>query len=509
MNRRRIKIAALVLLLGFVLMAQCFAQEVNIDVKTHTLPNGLKVLIVENHEAPIVAFYRYHKVGGVNEYSGMFGASHLLEHMMFKGTQKIGTWDYKAEVPIMKKIDKLVDEIDKERAKSLSGYEKVDKEKITRLWGEVKKLQDEQRKYVRKNEIDYIYKSEGGRGLNASTGYDATDYYISLPSNKLEVWAFIESERMKAPVFREFYSERDVVYEERRMRTDNTPNGTMFENFFSHLFVAIPYGQDVVGWASDIESMRREQVEKYFRKYYSPGNTILAVVGDVKEKEVMDMVNKYFASIPPQPLPDPIYATEPEQKGERRITVKYDANPMFYIGYHGPRPGEPDQYALDILGNILSSGRTGRFYKNLVKTNKAFYANGGNWTMGYENIFVIGASPKNPVTSEQLEKDIYAEIERLKTEPVSQEELQKVFNQIDAQYIRLMDSRMSLGVRLAGAEAWTGSYKNFFKERELLKKVTPEDIMRVANKYLTQDNRTVTTLVKDSPKKEEGKESHE
>ena len=494
-----------ILLFVAALTIQCFAEDTNIDVKTYKLPNGLKVLIVENHQAPVVALYRYHKVGGVNEYSNMFGASHLLEHMMFKGTQKIGTWDYKAEVPIMKKIDKLVDEIDKERAKGLSGYEKPDKKKIARLWKEVKELQTEQRKYIRKNEIDFLYKNQGGRGLNASTGYDATDYYIMLPSNKTEVWAFIESERMKDPVFREFYSERNVVYEERRMRTDNTPDGVLFENFFSHLFVAIPYGQDVVGWASDIESMRREQIEKYFRKYYSPGNTILAIVGDVNPDEIMAMVKKYFGPIPSQPLPEPIYAEEPPQKGERRITVKYDANPMFYIGYHGPRPGHPDQYALDILGYILSGGRTSRFYKNLVKSNKAYYASGGNWTFGYANVFVISGSPKKPLTSEELETAIYKEIEKLKTEPVSQRELQKIFNKIDAQYVRMMGSRMLLGRRLANAEMWTGTWKNFFKERELLKQVTAEDVMRVAKKYLTKNNRTVTHLVKESKEKKEGK----
>jgi len=506
MKRKTSLIIAVILLVLLTFTIQAHAKEVKLDAKKYVLPNGLTVLIVENHDAPVVALYRYHKVGGVNEYSGMFGASHLLEHMMFKGTKKIGTWNYKAEKPIMAKIDKLMDEIDKERAKDISDYQKMDKEKVKRLWDEIHKLQKEQKKYIRKNELDFLYESHGARGTNASTGYDATDYYCNLPSNKLELWMFIESDRMKDPVFREFYSERDVVYEERRMRTDSDPDGLLFENFFSHLFVAIPYGQDVVGWASDIETLRRGKIEEYFRKYYSPGNTILAIVGDVDEKNVMELVKKYFGQIPAQPLPEPIYAKEPPQRGERRIKVRFDATPRLKIGYHGPRPGHPDQYVLDVISYLLSRGRTSRFYKNLVKKNIAFKASGWNWTMGYANVFVLSGSPKSPSTTKDLEEAIYAELEKLKTEPVSKWELQKIHNQIDAQYIRVMGSRMGIAQRLSHAQAWTGSWRNF-DDREKLKKVTPDDIMRVAKKYFRPDNRTVAVLIKKEKKKEVRRDS--
>lgn len=501
MKKRIVMTLAVILFISLFISIQAMAKEVKLDVKKHILPNGLTVLIIEKHDAPVVALYRYHKVGGVNEYSGMFGASHLLEHMMFKGTKKIGTWNYEAEKPIMAKIDRLMDEIDKERAKGITDYYKMDKKKVKKLWDEIHKLQKEQRKYIRKNELDFLYEGNGAKGLNASTGYDATDYYCNLPSNKLELWMFIESDRMKDPVFREFYSERDVVYEERRMRTDNDPDGLLFENFFSHLFVAIPYGQDVVGWATDIESLRRDKIEKYFRKYYSPGNTILAIVGDINEEKAMKLVKKYFGTIPAQLLPEPIYAKEPLQRGERRIKVKYDATPRVKIGFQGPKPGHPDQYVLDIISHLLSSGRTSRFHKNLVKKNIAFSAAGWNWTFGYANVFVISASPKNPNTTQDLEKAIYAELEKLKTEPVGKRELQKIHNKIDAQYIRFMGTRMGMAQLLAHAEAWTGSWKNF-DDRDKLKMVRPEDIMRVAKKYLKSDNRTVTVLVKKEKKEE-------
>ncbi|MCD4782366.1 MAG: insulinase family protein [Candidatus Eremiobacteraeota bacterium] len=501
MRRKISPVIAVILLALLFITSQALAKEVKLDVKKHVLPNGLTVLIIEKHDAPLVALYRYHKVGGVNEYSGMFGASHLLEHMMFKGTKKIGTWNYEAEKPIMAKIDKLVDEIDRERAKGISDYHKMDKAKVKKLWDEVHKLQKEQRKYIRKNELDFLYEGHGARGLNASTGYDATDYYCNLPSNKLELWMFIESDRMKEPVFREFYPERDVVYEERRMRTDNNPNGLLFENFFSHFFVAIPYGQDVVGWATDIESLRRDKIEKYFRKYYSPGNTIIAIVGDVNEEKTMKLIKEYFGNIPAQPLPEPIYAKEPLQRGERRIKVKYEAAPRVVIGFHGPKPGHPDQYVLDVISSLLSSGRTSRFYKNLVRKNIAFGVSGSNWTFGYANAFVVMGSPKNPNTTQDLEKAIYAELERLKTKPVGKRELQKIHNKIDARYLKIISTNMGMAQHLAHAEAWTGSWKNF-DERDKMKMVSADDIMRVAKKYFTSDNRTVTVLVKKEKKKE-------
>jgi predicted Zn-dependent peptidase len=492
-----------VVLTAILLICACAVQaaEFKLNVKKHVLPNGLTVLIVEKHDAPIVALYRYHKVGAVNEYANMFGCSHLLEHMMFKGTKTIGTWNYKAELPIMKEIEKLVDQIDKERVKGLSDYQKMDKAKIDKLWKQVAALQAKQGKYIVKNEIHTIYGEEGGRGLNASTGFDATDYYLMLPSNKLELWAFVESDRMGSPVFREFYSERDVVYEERRMRTDNDPDGVMYENFFSHFFVSIPYGQDVVGWASDIESLRKDKVMAYLKKYYSPGNTTLAIVGDVNEKEALALVTKYFGKIPAQPLPEPIFSEEPPQIGERRIKVNFDANPQMMIGFHGPKPGSKDQYALDIISQILSTGRTSRLYQNLVKKNIAYSAGGWNWTLGYTNAFVISAMPKGQTTDEQLEKAIYAELDRLKTEPVTQKELEKIYNKVDLNYVRLMENPMSIAVSLAQAQAWTGEWQNF-DDREKTKKVTPEEIMQVAKKYFNEDNRTVVTLIKKENKTE-------
>jgi predicted Zn-dependent peptidase len=463
------------------------------DVKEFKLSNGLILLVVERHDSPTLALYRLHRVGSINEYPGMTGAAHLLEHMKFKGTEKIGTWNYESEKPIMEKIDRLMDEIDKERAKGLTEYQKMDKAKIDELWKQVRELQDEQRKYIRKNEVWSIFDSHGGVEMNASTSFDQTDYYVNLPSNKLELWAFLESDRLQNPVFREFYSERDVVHEERRMGI-NSPGGILFENFITTMFTTYPYGHPIVGFDSDIESMRRQEVLDFLKLYYAPNNTTLVIVGDVKAQDAYKVVNRYFGNIPRQPEPKPQFQVEPPQRGERRVEVEFDAQPMLRIGFHGPKPGHPDQHALEVLMAILSSGRTSRFHQNIVQKNIAFSCAGAQWNMAFANLLMIGASPKKGITTAQLEEAIYKEIDRLKTEPVSKWELEKVRNQNDKGFISLLTDKMNLGRTLAWYQVWTGDWRNF-DDRQKINAVTAEDVMRVANKYFTKSNRTVATLV--------------
>jgi predicted Zn-dependent peptidase len=493
--KKRFLLLFSVILLAFILATGMLsADRGNLpDVKEFTLPNGLVLLVIERHDSPTVAAYRFHRVGSIHEWPGMTGAAHLLEHMKFKGTEKIGTWNYEAEKPIMEKIDRLLDEIDKERAKGLTAYQAMDQKKIDSLWEQVRKLQNEQRKYIRKNEVWSLFDSHGGKGMNASTGFDRTDYYINLPSNKLELWAFIESDRLKNPVFREFYSERDVVHEERRMGINN-PSGALFESFIATMFKTYPYGHPIVGFDSDIESMRRHEVLSFLRKYYSPNNTILVLAGDVKAQDAYNLVRKYFGDMPWQPEPKPQFQVEPPQRGERRVEVEFDAQPMIRIGFHGPKPGHPDQYALDVLMSILSDGRTSRFYENIVRNNIAFQCSGSLWSMAYTNLMVIGATPKQGVSTSELEEAIYKEIDRLKTEPVTEWELEKVKNQTDRRFISILRNNMDLAEHLAYAQGWTGSWRNI-DEREKIRAVTAEDVMRVADKYLIRSNRTVATLV--------------
>ena len=485
--------------LSFLLIFSSFiaAGEFKLDVREHTLKNGLKLLMVEKHTAPVVSCVIRFKVGSVDEEPGITGTSHLLEHMLFKGTKNIGTWNYEAEVPLMKEIDRTAAEMEKEEKKLQNPLAGIDETRLKQLREKLRELQQKQKEFILKDELWETYMRSGGNFLNASTGEDGTQYFVGLPSNRLEMWAYIESDRMREPVLREFYSERDVVFEERRLRTDTQPLGKLWEQFAATAFTAHPYGWPVVGWASDISTVKREQVQEYFRRHYSPNNCVIAVVGDINPQEVVRLVEKYFGDIPPQPTPEAVFTSEPEQKGERRIEVEFDANPQMLIGYHATQAGHPDSYVLDVISSILSRGRTSRYYKNLVEDKKiALNVNASSYQSRYPDLFTIQAAPLAPHTTQELEEEIYNELEKLKTEPVSQWELEKTRNQLEADFIRSLNSNTGLAFQLTNYDAVSGSWKFMLTLKEERKKVTPEDIMRVAQKYFHKANRTVATLVK-------------
>ncbi len=489
------KKALLTLLILSILGVPAGADALKVGVREHILRNGMRVLILEKHDAPLAAAVIQFRTGSVNERPGITGASHLLEHMMFKGTRLFGTSDYAAEMPILKEIDRLASLMEKEQAGMLTAYGKGDPEKTAALKKKIMALIEKERRYIIKDELWSTYQKNGSEILNASTGYDTTQYYVELPANRLELWALLESDRMGNAVFREFYSERDVVREERRLGIETRPEGLLWEKFMASLFEATPYRWHVIGYSSDIETMKREEVAEYFRTHYSPNNAVAVIVGDVKEQEVLALMKKYFEPIPSQKSPRPVFTRDDTQRGERRIKVEADAKPSLSIGFHGPIFGSPDQYVLEIIGRLLSWGRTSRFYKELIeKRLLALTADAYNMDMLNGNFFVIEAQPLAPHTAGELEDAIYAEIEKLKTEPVSQWDLEKVRNQMDADFVRGLEDNMGLARMLASARNRTGDWRNF-DEREKYARVTPDDIMRVARTYFTGTNRTVAELV--------------
>jgi len=502
---RRIGIAAAVLV--FLWASTLAAKEIQLDVKKKVLDNGMTILVLENHTAPVVSCFLRFNVGSVDEKPGITGTSHLLEHMMFKGTKDMGTSDYEAEVPIMKEIDRLAHAWEAEKAKLLSPYGGGSQVLADALRDSIADLQDQEKKYVIKDELWGLYLKNGGTRLNASTGQNSTQYYVSLPKNRLELWSFMESDRIANPVFREFYSERDVVYEERRLRTENSPNGKLWEQFNSTAFTAHPYRWPVVGWASDISTVMREEVQDYFTRYYAPNNCVAGVVGDVNAEDVFKLCEKYFGPIPRQPAPEPVFTKEPEPAGEKRIEVEYDAEPQMLMGYLTVQLGDADSPALQVISSILSDGRTSRLYKRLVDTKIARYAWAADPGMvRYPDLFAIGAAPLEGHTCAEIESIIEEELERLKTEPVSDWELGKVRNQIEAAFIGQLNSTMGMAIRLASYEQMTGDWNNLRAARDLNLAVTAEDIMRVAKKYFTEKNRTVATLVK--PKVTDDADAH-
>jgi predicted Zn-dependent peptidase len=475
-----------------------------LHVVEHTLKNGMKFLIVPRKVSPTVAAYIRFKVGGVDDPAGQTGIAHLLEHMMFKGTTTFGTTSFRAEKPLMEKEDRLNLELQEILyRRQTSHFYKADEHRIGELRAEIAKALGEQKKLIVKNELDEAYSRLGGIGLNASTSSDYTTYVIQLPSNALEAWAYIEADRIANPVFREFYSERDVVHEERRRSVDTQSRGLLGEAFDAAVWTAHPYRNPVVGWSSDIDNTKREEVLAFFRTYYAPNNAIAAVVGDVDPREVIRLAEKYFGPIPSQPKPFRTLPIEPPQHGERRITVRFDASPALQIGYPIPAIGHPDAPALEVVGNLLSGvrggggrggSRTTRFFQAITQKGLG-QASADGGTGPYPNVFGITATPRRPTTPEQLEQAIYAEIERLQTEPVPERELERVRNQIDAQMVRAGGSNAGIAMRLLTYEAMTGDVNYYYRHRELLKAVTAADVMRVAKQYLTPEKRTVATLV--------------
>lgn len=460
----------------------------------HTLKNGMKLLMVERHTSPTVSAWIRFRVGSVDERSDERGLAHMLEHMLFKGTKTLGTKDYAAEKPILDRIEVTAQAMIAEKAKR----EKGDKARIAELQKQLDALDAEAEKYVIKDEFFELYSKNGGVGYNAFTSRDGTTYLISLPSNKLELWAAIESDRMQNPVLREFYSERAVVMEERRRSTDADPESKLWETFVASSFLAHPYGQPTIGWMSDIENLTRTKAERFFHAYYGPHTAIVAIVGDINPKATIDLVERYFGSIPAGGEPPPVTEQEPQQAGERRIELVAEAEPTLIMGYHKPAINTPDDYVFSVINMILSNGRTSRFYKDLVIEKQlateigVFDAPGSR----YPDLFVISANPRAPHTVNEVEEAVLAELEQLKNEPVAERDLQRILNKIEYEEARRMGTNGGLARNLTEYEATTGSWRYMIEYRRKVAAVTPAEIQRVARAYFTRENRMVGFITK-------------
>lgn len=472
-----------------------FAREPDLEkrVKQFTLKNGLKVLLVERHVSPTISCYIRHRVGAVDENDGQTGMAHLLEHMMFKGTQSIGSINYRREKKLIARLTVAGKALDRELMKA----EKRDEKKIERLRKQLNDLQSRHKLWFISSEIDRLYTENGGVDANASTGQDLTTYHVSLPRDKIEIWARIESDRMSHPVFREFYTERDVVREERRQRIESDPEGTLFEQFFAAAFAAHPYRRPVLGWPSDIRFLDPDEMTLFFRRYHAPSNTVISVVGDLDPASVMKIIEKYFGNIPPGRILPRRVTEEVPQKGERRIEVLFKAGPEFLMGYHKPAPPSFDDYVFDVIDLILSKGRTSRLHKILVEDKKqaeSVWTANGMPGARYPNLFVVFAVPRDPHTASEVEASIVEEMERLKREPVSSRELDKAKNQMRADYIKGLDSNEGLAGTLSYYESLLGDWRYFTTHIDVIEKITADDVMRVAKKYLLKENRTAAVL---------------
>jgi predicted Zn-dependent peptidase len=470
---------------------QPYINRVMAQVTEFTLDNGLKFIVLENHEAPVVSFVTYANVGGVDEPDGQTGVAHFLEHSAFKGTKKIGTTNYPAEAKELDKLDLLF-------AKMKQAQQLGDEVKLAQLKQQFAATQDAANKYVKQNKYSEIVDTAGGVGLNATTTADSTSYFYSFPANKLELWMSLESERFLEPVFREFYQEKQVILEERRMRTDNSPIGKMIEEFLDTAYDVHPYKRPVIGYEEDLGSLSRENVEQFFKAYYSPNNLTIAIAGDVDPESVRKLAKTYFGRFKAQPKPSMVTKVEPPQTKTKEVTVTFPSQPLYLEGYHIPALSDPDYKVHEVISELLSSGRTSRLYKSLVeKQQVALTAQGFSGFPGnkYPNLMLVSASTSPGTSVDRLAIALRTEIERLKTEPVSPEELQQVKTQIKAGLLRTLDSNMGMANLLAEYQAKTGDWRDMFEELKKLEAITPKDIQRVATTTFTEENRTIGKLL--------------
>lgn len=462
-------------------------------VQEHRFANGLTLLVVERHDAPTLAAYITLRVGSVDESSENRGVAHLLEHMLFKGTKTLGTKDYRREKPLLDAIEAAGAEYDQ-----LRRAPQLNTRRITELEAELKRLQEERRQYDVPQEVAELYAKNGGVGYNAFTSKDLTSYVIELPANKLELWAAIEADRMSHAVFRDFYTERQVVMEERRRSYDSDPDGLLYENLLATAFTLHPYRHPIIGWMSDIDHLSLEKTRAFHDRYYVPANTVIALVGDVDFAVAKELVGRYFGTIPAGTPAPPVVADEPEQRGEKRAVISFDAEPRLMIAFHKPTLPSRDDYIFDLLSGLLGEGRTSRLYQSLVVKEQlasslsTFGAPGSR----YANLFVISATPRAPHTSREVEAAVYRELKRLGDEEVSNEELERVRNRLRVDFLRNLQQNGELAHMLTYYQSVAGDWRYLVRYDEELARITPAEIKGAARRYFAPANRTVISLAR-------------
>ncbi len=477
---------------GVTARAQDMAQYLaGFEKKTtvKVLPNGLTLIVCERPEAPVFSYYTLVDAGSADDPQGASGLAHMFEHMAFKGTPQIGTTNYPAEKVALAKVETAFAAYDAEYRKIVG----QDPARLAQLKKAFEDAQAEAEKYVIPNQFSEIAEENGVVGMNASTEEDSTQFFWSMPENRLELWAYMESSRIAQPVQREFYKERDVVQEERRMRIDSNPIGAMVEQFLGAAYIAFPYRVPTVGWESEISQVTATEADAFHKKYYVPANIVVVVVGDIKAADAMPMFTKYFGAIPAGPKPEPMTTVEPPQFAEKSVVIREAAQPFYLEGYHRPDYRDPDDSVYDAISDILSNGRTARLYKSLVRDQKiAADAEGFSGFPGqkYPGLFAFYAVPVPGHTPDEMRDAIHKEIDKLKSTDVSDDELQMFKTRARAGLLRGLADNDGLAQELAEFQTRYGDWRELFRELDRIDKVTKGDVRRVANKVFVDSNRT-------------------
>ncbi len=489
MKYHTLRIALLFAVLSALMSAQDVASfEKRVTVKK--LDNGLTLIICERPEAPVFSFFTLVDAGSVQDPMRATGLAHMFEHMAFKGTNTIGTTDYGAEKPALEKVEAAYAAYIAEGDKSV-GQDPAKLKELEKAWKDAIADAD---KYVKPNEFGKIIEQNGGEDMNASTSYDETEYHYSFPTNRLELWAYLESERFVHPVMREFYKERNVVIEERRMRTDSSPFGRLLEQFTQEAFAAHPYHRPGIGWISDLNHFSATDAQKFFDTYYIPSNMVVAVTGDIKAADALPILEKYFGRLPSHPHPDEETTSEPPQNSERKVVLREVSQPIYIEGYHRPDYRSKDDAVFDAISDLMSEGRTSRLYRALVRDKKiASFSEGltGYPGVKYPHLFAFLAVPLPGHKPEEMAGAIHAEIDRLKKEDISDDELKMIKTRSKANLLRGLADNQGLATQLATYETRYGDWRELFRSVDRIDHVTKADIRRVANEVFTDTNRTV------------------
>ncbi|MES1257920.1 MAG: pitrilysin family protein [Acidobacteriota bacterium] len=471
-----------------VLLAQDL-HEFEKHVTEFTLSNGLHFIVLERHQAPVVSFHTYVNAGSVDDPKGKTGLAHMFEHMAFKGTETIGTKDAVAEKKALDEVERIYDQLDAERNK----LEKADAAKLKALQEALDTAIDKADSYAIDNLYPRIIEENGGVGMNAETTEDSTKYFYNFPANRVELWFYLESARFLHPVPRQFYKERSVVREERRMRTESDPQGKLFEQMLASALIAHPYRNPPVGWASDIENLRVQDARDFFARYYVPANITISIVGDVDAGRMKALAEEYFGRIAKRPLPSPVTTVEPAQEGPRRTEVQSPAQPIELLAYHRPDQHDKDDPVFDVVASILSGGRTSILYRDLVRDKRLALAAGADATVPggkYPGLFLFYLVPSQGHTVAENEKELDTLLTAFQKEKVDEATLARVKTKTRAGLIHQLDSNSGLAQLLAEYYVNYGDWRKLFTAIEDIDKVTASDVQRVARQYFNPENRT-------------------
>ena len=467
-------------------------------ITTKVLPNGLTLIICERPDAPVFSYSTFIDAGDVNDPSGESGLAHMFEHLAFKGTSQIGTKDYTAEKVALAKVEAANEAYEAEYLKAVGR----DPQKLVELKKAFKAAEAEAHKFVIPNQFTDVAERNGAARLNAQTGLDETQFFWSMPENRLELWAWLESGRLSDTVPREFYKERDVVMEERRMRTDSNPEGRLVEQFLATAYVAHNYGRSGIGWPSEVSQITATEAMDFHKKYYIGANIVVSVVGDVKAAEAMPMLEKYFSRIPAGPKPQEMTTVEPKQFAEKTVVVRDASQPIFIEGYHRPDYRDPDAAVYDAISDSLSNGRVSRLYRSLVRAQQiAAEAEGESPFPGdkYPGLFIFFAAPLPGHTPAEMRDAIHKEIDKLKTADVSDEELAMFKTRTRADLLRGLGDNQGLANALTEYQTRFRDWRELFRQLDRVDKVSKADIRRVASQVFVSGNRTEAWIETEAP----------